>query len=527
MRRCASSAKKKSCQSIEGNKTGVLERSSATMQVVKPSSVPADKCNTLNADIVVLGSGASGIAAALAAAEGGAKVIMLEKQAGTGGTGNFAEGIFAADSSLQRRQGIIVTTDMAFRIIMDYSHWLANPRLVRAFVNKSADTIEWLKAKGVEFEYIGPGAPGGIMTWHVIAGHSSKMLKILRTVYESLKGQTLLNTCGKSLIVENGKIAGVIAENSRGDILRITAKAVIIGTGGYVNNKKMLIKYTAYPDVIPVGNVGKDGDGIRMAWVAGAAEEGVDVVQSYRPGLPGMSTSSHLLAAARQPYFWVDARGRRFTDESTVLLWPFAGNSLAKAGGVMFSIFDSDTKKLMVEEKGLQVPIGEWVVTGTKLAKLDYEIQNAVSENSGNVAVADTIPELARQLNMDVEELEHSIAENNGFATAHQDSMFAKNPGYLRHVQTPPFYAIKMLPMSLGTLGGVRINERTEAINAKGDPVPGLYVVGNDAGGMYGDSYDLLLGGGTLGFAVNSGRIAAENALAYSGSATPDASGAL
>ena len=72
-----------------------------------------------------------------------------------------------------------------------------------------------------------------------------------------------------------------------------------------------------------------------------------------------------------------------------------------------------------------------------------------------------------------------------------------------------------MQPAALGTLGGVKINEKMQAVNKDGDAIPGLYVTGNDAGGMYGDTYDLLLGGGTFGFALNSGRMAAENALDY------------
>ena len=113
--------------------------------------------------------------------------------------------------------------------------------------------------------------------------------------------------------------------------------------------------------------------------------------------------------------------------------------------------------------------------------------------------------------------LQATLDENNREADGRQDPVFAKNPNFLRPVRTGPFYATKLHPRSLGTLGGVKIDERTQALNGKGEVIPGLYVTGNDAGGMYGDSYDLLLGGGTLGFAVNSGRIAAENAVRYAG----------
>ena len=109
----------------------------------------------------------------------------------------------------------------------------------------------------------------------------------------------------------------------------------------------------------------------------------------------------------------------------------------------------------------------------------------------------------------------------NTAAASREDTEFGKQVKFLRPVATPPFYATKLLPRHLGTLGGVRVTGKTEALTPKGDIIPGLYAVGTDAGGMYGDSYDLLLGGGTAGFAVGSGRIAAENAIKYSGLAKP------
>ena len=92
---------------------------------------------------------------------------------------------------------------------------------------------------------------------------------------------------------------------------------------------------------------------------------------------------------------------------------------------------------------------------------------------------------------------------------------FGKDPAYLREVKTGPFYAIKSVASSLGTLGGIKANERFEVVTQDETPIRGLYAAGNDVGGMYGDSYDLLMAGSTVGFAVNSARIAVESADAY------------
>ena len=102
-------------------------------------------------DLVVIGSGAAGLAAALTAAEGGLRVMILEKQRSIGGSSNFFEGTFAVESELQRKEYITYSRDEAFKAFMEYSHWRANPRIVRAFVEESAATISWLQKQGVSF----------------------------------------------------------------------------------------------------------------------------------------------------------------------------------------------------------------------------------------------------------------------------------------------------------------------------------------------------------------------------------------
>ena len=106
------------------------------------SSIPA------KVDVVVAGSGATGLAAAVTLCEGGASVALFEKQRSLGGTSNFFHGTFAVESQMQREQFIDYSRDEAFKNIMEYSHWMANARLVRAIVDESAATIAWLRGSG-------------------------------------------------------------------------------------------------------------------------------------------------------------------------------------------------------------------------------------------------------------------------------------------------------------------------------------------------------------------------------------------
>jgi fumarate reductase flavoprotein subunit len=488
-----------------------------TLPLAAMFPMPAHTEKVRNADLVIVGAGAAGSAAGLQAVQGGAKVIMLEKQKITGGTGNFAEGPFAAESKPQARVGILVTKDFAFDYMMEYSHWLANPHLVRAFINKSAETIDWLIEQGVAFHYVGAVHAGGPLTWHVIQGLGKAMMKILQERYQAAGGQVLLETSGKSLIQENGKVVGMIAKDKSGETLRINAKAVIIATGGYANNKEMLEQYfPGFPEISFIGNVGKEGDGIKMAWAAGAAKEGLGIMQLYRLGIPGYSLASHLNAAYGQPVLFVDRRGRRFMDESLITNWPLAGNAAIKVGGIAYSIFDAallESYKMI----GLLVNPSAYLTTESKLTKFDEEFEKEMDSRRGNVFIADSIPDLAKQIGVNPAVLSATIDENNRFAEMHKDPVFGKDARLLRPISRAPFYAVKVQVRSLGTLGGVRINEKIEAVDEAGDAIPGLYVAGSDAGGLYGDSYDLMMAGSTLGFAVNSGRMAAENALRYMG----------
>lgn len=184
--------------------------------------------------------------------------------------------------------------------------------MVRAFVNRSADTIEWVKSKGIKFEYIGPGGPGGMLTWHVIdgPGHGRFLIKTFHEQFKNMDVTTMVKTAGKDLIVKDGKVTGVTAQDEQGNTIQIDAKAVIVATGGYANNKEMLQKYVAFPDTIMVGNVGKDGDGIKMAWKAGAKDEGMGVCTAsippwsarLRAKLPHAGRCAPTLSMGRYPW---------------------------------------------------------------------------------------------------------------------------------------------------------------------------------------------------------------------------------
>ncbi len=475
-------------------------------------------------DVIVIGGGSSGLAAALTAAEGGARVVLLEKMRYLGGSSNFAEGMFAVESEMQRKLYVNYSRDEAFRTIMDYSHWRANPRLVRAFVDASAGTIDWLKRQGVEFIEAMTNIPDGLRTVHILKGppgaKGTPMIKTLAARCREKGVDIVLEAPVRELLREKDRIAGVMVTGD-GKEEQVNAGAVIIASGGYGNNREWIKHYCGLDlgvNLIPIRNYDKTGDGIRMAWEAGAAEEGMGVLQFFRIGPigSGVRMMGHLECAGHQPYLWVNRQGERFCDEAVAFNDTYMGNCVARLKeGYSFTIFDDAARRHMVEY-GIDKYVAYKNMPGTRLVNFDEELKAALAKKNPDVAVADTVEGLARQTGLDPYVLKRTLDEYNGYCDRGHDETFAKPLKYLRPLRVPPFYALKAYTVFLGSLGGIKINHNMEVVDKEERVIPGLYAVGTDAGGLYGDSYCFLPASGTtLGFAVSSGRIAGKNALQY------------
>jgi len=477
---------------------------------------------TKEIDVVVIGSGVSGLAAAVTAAAGGAKVIVFEKERSLGGTSNFFDGLFAVESNMQRDRYITYSRDQAFKNMMEYSHWRANPRLVRAFVDESGSTISWLQEKGVEFIDATINMPDAPRTYHVVKGQGAAVVKALATSAKELGVDLKLATPVKKILKKGDRITGVVVEEDGGDI-QIASKVVVIASGGYANNKEWIKKYSGFDlevNVIPVGNVDKMGDGIRMAWEVGAAEEGMGLLELFRVGPigPDHPMKNQVEFAAGQPDLWINSRGERFCDEGIAFYDTSVGNANARyKEGYTYSLFDDSIIQRLLE-KGIDRGIAMENPPGTRPVDFHKELNIALEKGTTELFVADSIKELAEKIGVDPAVLKATVEEYNGFCEKGHDDLFAKDPKYLRPLKGPKFYAVKARTVFLGTLGGIKINHKAEVVDKKEKVIPGLYAVGFDAGGMWGDSYSIRnSSGASAGFAVNSGRIAGRNALRYIG----------
>lgn len=472
------------------------------------------------ADVVVMGSGVSGLTAALTAAESGAKVVVFEKLRSLGGTSNFLKGTFAVESHWQRQRYVTYGRDEAFKEIMEYGHWRNNPRLVRAIVNQSASTISWLESYGVEIAEVTINMVNAPQTYHIIRGEGAAVVKALSTKAREMGIEIILGTPVTQILKSNDGIAGVVVEGEEDDV-RVQASAVVIASGGYLNNKEWVKKYAGFElekNLQPVGNVEKMGDGIRMAWELGAAEEGIGIVELFRigPMRQEIGTGGRISFIIMQPDLWVNQAGERFCDEGITHYDTSEGNANARhKEGYTYNIFDDEVKRRVMED-GVDKGVSPDILPGDLLEDFDKDLKAALENITTEVFEGDSVEELAEKAGMDPAVLRHTVDEYNSFCAKGHDDLFAKDPKYLRPLVGPKYYAVKAYTVCLGTMGGIQINEKTEVVDKNGEIIPGLYAVGFDAGGMYGNDYCMKVASGLCSaFAMNSGRIAGRNAAGY------------
>jgi len=479
----------------------------------------------LETDVVVIAGGTAGLATAIAAAEGGARVIIFEKASTTGGAGNMAFGPFAVESRLQRLKQIDITREEAFKIHMDYTHWRVDALLVKAFIDKSAGTIDWLEHMGVEFYDVSCHNPGFPFTWHIIKaaagsteqpGLGSNMIKIMTDRAKQLGVKLLLRSPAQRIIKEDGRIAGVIAEDDVGEELRANTKCAIVATGGFGDNPAMVKKYIGYEyerDLFATRIPGLTGDGLRMAWEVGAAP--TEMIMHLTPlRVPELDDFALESFSFRQPNLIVNMVGERFMNEEIMGNPTFVANAVSiQKKNCGFIIFDETTRR-HYEEKGLDIP-PDGVATFANPDFKETGPMQALDRRSENIFAANSLKELSEKTGINYGNLKNTIAVYNRACDTGRDDLFHKKAKYLRPIREPRFYAGRLFPGAIGSLGGIKINHRTEVLNKKDEIIPGLYAAGTDANALYGDSYAFILPGNTLGFALNSGRIAGENAAEY------------
>ncbi|WP_339223733.1 FAD-dependent oxidoreductase [Paenibacillus sp. FSL H8-0332] len=522
------------------------------LTVLKQAKATAEnkEVEEITVDVAVVGAGAAGTAAALAAEDSGARVVLLEKTATPMGAGTMAGGMFAADSQQQKDKKATVSKQWLYDQYMAASDGYMNSLLVRNIIDEAGTTVDWLNANGAKmtlvdagtgfaFEHIGmPATLHGYQEGGTVA-----ITKLIKS-FEAKSGQVRFSTPVTELLTDsNGAVTGVMAKKEDGSHLKVNAKAVVIATGGFGGNNEMMEKY--FGKKFTPGQIATNtGDGIQMAWKAGADPYGMTSTQYFAQIFTPEEIAKmapinkdwySLTKFSEYPNLRVNTLGQRFSDETKVTLFAVHGAEIhMQPKETEFLILDSAMLNT-IKKKGLaaiEPHFSKWkgkrqfymefnepndtdTILAAENTPTDYTPLLDSMKGTGVVHRAGTLEALAQEIGVDKDTFLASAKQYNTAIAQGNDPMFFSDTKRLVPLKQGPYYAIKYVGRNLGTLGGVRINEKIEATDSDGRAIPGLYVAGADAGGMYGQAY-VDFEGGTLGFAYTSGRLAGIHAAGYS-----------
>ena len=459
-----------------------------------------DFADTKDFDVVVVGAGASGLAAAIRAAQEGAKVAVVQKLGFASSQGFEATGLLS-DANDEATKQAFVSKAMAL------SEWRPKRELLDAWAHNSGDAIMWfrgiLDAAGVEQEPEGScayekdcnGYTAKFMTCRPSATYAGAADGVA-TYAETLGIEFFYDMPASQLAVSAGAVTGVIAGVEGEYTLFNAAKGVILATGDYQCNDEMIAFFC--PDVLgfPPLEVGRDGDGHRMGVWAGGHLEPV-----------GHTKMIHESWSNNAPFLMVDADGNRFCDEhvpwfkvNTLLRSTMKTRSDDYKPCEIYSIADAKYKDQMTEWQAIDadIKIKDW-------PEMDPESSYPFSWE------ADTLEELAELIGVSADALTATVERYNELVDSGADEDFGKDARFMAKIDTPPFHAVMrdFIEGLSAMLGGLVVDAQQRVLNADDEPVEGLFAVGNASGPFFGGiDYPMYFPGLSVGRALTTGYIA-------------------
>ena len=461
------------------------------------------------ADVVVVGYGGAGAAAAIEAARAGARVIVLEELENPGGATAVCGGsILMADTPLQKKFGLEDSVDAMYDYLCASGGASANQELLRVLADFSPELYEWCVGCGMDFEggelYPGPHINSFNKTGYTLfytgneqsrelaavtppvpRGHSTlpdsngtSLFAALSAVVDSLGVEVLLGTPARSLVTDaEGRVVGVLAEGPEGPVAVGASKAVVLTAGGFIDNPQMVAD--TFPFTNPSGGLrisagNENGSGILMGMKVGAATKSLSVpnIQEFIYRFQDMPCG-----------VMVDFRGHRFLGEDWYGTW-IGRNVQQHTPDQAYLVVDSVINEHVDDNLGLQQAV--------------------------LVAQADTVEDLAAQLGIDAGNLQATLDRYNSLVAAGEDTDFHKSAEYLKPVETAPFYAYDFSLAMCGfhTLGGLKINADAQVVDVEGNPIEGLYAAGRSSNGIFGYYPG---SGSSIADALTFGRIAGQS----------------
>jgi fumarate reductase flavoprotein subunit len=492
---------------------------------------------TYDTDIVIVGAGGAGMIAAITAADAGKKVVLIEKQAMTGGNSVRASGgMNAADTPEQdnnkftEEAGVEKTLKVAAEKWSNHAvitalaetvrrkweeykanpqgyfdcpelmqldtliggHGINNPELVKALAENTADAIAWLKTVNIDLSSVGAAGGASVKRIHRPLNEQKKVVSVggymiprLEAACKARENITILmETTAKSIMTDNdGKISGIEAE-SKGAKITVNAKAVILATGGFGANLKMVARLKPELEGFMTTNApGIDGAGIVMAQELGAATVDMKQIQIH-PTVQYDSSSLITEGVRGDGAILVNTEGKRFIDE--VL-----------------------TRDVVSAAEIAQPGSFAWLIMDQKMFDGSALFQGYM--NKGYTIKGETYEDLAKNINIPADVFAKTMNDWNSYVKQRKDPDFGRT-SFIDPLDNAPFYAIKVTPGIHHTMGGLKIDGKTRVLKGDGSVIPGLYAAGEVTGGVHGGN---RLGGTAVSDFVVFGRIAGKEAAAF------------
>ena len=465
------------------------------------AAVPKTEAGEVDADLLVIGSGAAGLSAAYWAACAGVRnILVLEKEPLIGGSSTIAEGVFSvSDTAFQRSRNVADSDALFFEDMLRQGNYRNDPRLVRLYIAASKKVFDWFLAQGVR-----PASlllSSGMSAPRAHGFNSTALVQTLRLQGQKLGVRIATGTRAVRLLSDGSRVHGAAVVGPGHETGKIHAAGVVLATGGFARNRRMLTRFApSLKHAAVISGIGSTGDGITMATALGAQLLDTEYIKaSYgfrlNPASIGDFTSIYYEGAVI-----VNQYGRRFVDESSSYK-TLGEKALEQPEGKSYIIFDDKMRLSAMAHRPIDRQL--WSVYD-RGEPADYvywgESVEAAAKKAGlsPLVVRSTVDEYNRCI-------ESGLPDAFGRTTL--------SAGYGRPIplKTAPFFIMPSVPAIMGTYCGLRVNERMQVLGPDERPIAGLFAAGEVTGGLHGENY---ITGTGLGKALTFGMLAGQSAAA-------------
>lgn len=515
---CAPNSKGNEAEDISAGASG--QGTPSFMTAPEPIA-ETDIQETIETEVLVIGAGYSGLASALSASENGLKVTVAEKTAQANGRG-AGTGVINSTYAREHDAAVIDKSSAAFRWMQTCGN-RANESLVSLFFEESGTAMDWLLEKAVDYNVkidlwdgysrnpLLPDEAG----YHMLSADAGAAgvadfdqnafftVELLYHLVQDAGTEFLFESPAEQLVKEGDKVIGAVLNTPDGYKKVIASKGVVLATGDIAGDEELVDYYCpvvkkAQAIYTPVGV--NTGDGHKMALWAGAALQDGPFPPMLHPQRYSDKSSNQL----QGPFLFVNQEGQRFFNEGTWVQPKSLQIMQNTKDGIAYAVFDSSWQTDLLDS----LPHGGGMFWDSFRYKgtSSYEDTITYYEESlqeciemGTAFQADTIEELAEQIGAPAEDMKATIDRYNELCTAGEDVDFNKNAQFLYPVQQPPYYSTKVGACLLAIVGGVKVNRSLQCLTPEGEPLEGLYAVGNASGDAYAVDYPINVPGNSHG----------------------------